>query len=116
MTDRATGSFTLHVIETSLASGVPDSGGVPGEKLELQSALSSLFRRDKDVSSEKILTSWRDTNKALMIMIEDTQKDEQNKGMRLDELEVSLSVSGEGNVGFVSAKAEAGIVLKFKRV
>jgi hypothetical protein len=46
-------------------------------------------------------------------MIEDAKK--MNKGIRLEELEVNLSVSAEGNVGFVAAKAEAGIVLKFRR-
>ena len=114
MNDKQAEPFTLHVIETAGPTGSP--GGAPGEKLDLQSGLFSLFRHEKEVPSDKILSSWHNTNKALMIMIEETKKGEEDKGIRLEELEVSPSVSGEGNVGFVSAKAEAGIVLKFKRV
>ena len=43
------------------------------------------------------------------------QESVQEKGISLEELEVSLSVSAEGNIAFVGAKAEASILLKFKR-
>lgn len=39
----------------------------------------------------------------------------EQKGYQLGEFEVSLAVTGEGTVGFVTATAEAGVVLKFKR-
>jgi hypothetical protein len=72
-----------------------------------------LFPR-QGVSSDRLLTSWQNTHKALALMIEGAREEEQ-KGIRLDELKVSLSVSAEGNIAFVRAKAEASIVLKAKR-
>jgi hypothetical protein len=114
MNKKQSESFKLYVIEPAGTSRSPDGSGAPGEELDLQSGgLVSLFSRQKEVPSEKILSSWHNTNRALVIMIEDAKK--MNKGIRLEELEVNLSVSAEGNVGFVAAKAEAGIVLKFRR-
>jgi hypothetical protein len=108
-------TFVLHVIEPTGEHRPAPGGGAPGEELDLQSGgILGLFYREKEVSSDKLLTSWQNTHKALVLMIESAKKEEE-KGIRLEELEVSLSVSAEGNIAFVGAKAEASIVLKFKR-
>ncbi len=108
-------TFTLHVIEPAGAGRTAPGGGAPGEELDLQSGgFLGLFYRDKEISSDTLLASWQNTHKALSLMI-DSAREEEEKGIILEELEVSLSVSAEGNIAFVGAKAEASILLKFKR-
>lgn len=110
-------SFTLHVMELAPAEGAAPLPALsqPSGELQLHSGnLFGIFRRDKEVPADKLLNSWENTRRAIYHMLEDTKQDE-DKGIQLDELEVSLSVSGEGNIVFVTAKAEASVVLKFKR-
>ena len=111
MTKNGDGTFELHVV-VPVASAASGTGG---DQLELQSeGFAGIFFREKTVKSERLLESWENTRRALGVMIAGSKQDEAT-GMRLEELEVSLTVSGEGNIAFVAAKAEASIVLKFKR-
>ena len=77
--------------------------------------LPKIFKRDKEIPSDKLIASWQNTNKVIIMMINDAKQKEESTGIKLDQIEVTLSVSGEGNIGFVSGKAEAGIILTFKR-
>lgn len=107
--------FKVYVIEPdgdAPASGSPDpSGQFTGHSL----SMPRLWRRNKEIPADALQSSWANTNVVIMNMIEDAQKKESDTGMKLTEIEVTLAVSGEGTVGFVSGKAEAGIVLKFAR-
>ncbi len=78
--------FTLHVMEPAGADRTAPGGGAPGEALNLQSGgVFGLFYRDKEISSDKLLTSWHNTQKALSVMI-DSAREEEEKGIRLEEL------------------------------
>ncbi|MCA1336885.1 hypothetical protein [Pseudooceanicola marinus] len=78
-------------------------------------SLKKLFRQNKEIDPNLLQQSWQNTNQVVINMIKDAEDKEADTKMRLNEIEVTLSVSGEGTVGFVSGKAEAGIVLKFTR-
>ena len=110
---------TFYVIEAAPAR---DAGGdvadMPGRGTDLHS-LQTLRRwfspTAREVSGEKLLESFDKTRAAIDAMLARLEAEEQ-RGFRLDEFEVSLAVTGEGTIGIVTASAEAGVVLKFKRV
>ncbi len=105
--------FKLYVSDAEtdqpVASGGPMSGG------QFQPHMLKLFRRNKEIDPKTLQQSWENTNTVVINMIKDAEEKEKDTTMRLNEIEVTLTVSGEGTVGFVSGKAEAGIVLKFSR-
>lgn len=112
-------SLTFYVIEAAdLKSESDVVATIPGKGTELHSFTS--IRRwftpvAKEIPAEKLLESFEKTQKAIDAMLAKLESDEK-RGYLLDEFEVSLAVSGEGTIGIVTASAEAGVVLKFKRV
>jgi len=110
--------LTFYVIDA--ASGQRNSvdvASIPGNETELHS--SSLITRlfapvASEVPADKLIESFEKTQKALDAMLANIDADE-SRGYRLDEFEVNLAVTGEGTIGIVTATAEAGVVLKFKR-
>lgn len=111
--------LTFYVIEASPSQS--ESGEVatiPGKGTELHS-LPTIRRWftpvAKEIPAQKLLESFEKTQKAIDAMLAklDARAD---RGYYLDEFEVSLAVSGEGTIGIVTASAEAGVVLKFKRL
>ncbi len=62
----------------------------------------------------KFLDRWKKVNEQVGILIKDLTAQSFGK-MSLDEIEVSIGVSGEGSIGIATAKGEASIVLKFKK-
>ncbi|MEP3276554.1 MAG: hypothetical protein ABJN26_01020 [Stappiaceae bacterium] len=69
---------------------------------------------EQTISADNLKKSWEKTHTVLLSMIEDAETDP-DRSFRLEEMDVSLAVSGKGYIGFASAKAAAGIKLKFKR-
>lgn len=106
-------TFDLHVItsESTATSPAPTDDQFEGHALRLP----PMFLRDQSFPSEKLVESWRNTNRVIAMMVEDAKAKEGTTGIKLNEIEVTLAVSAEGNIGFVSGKADAGIVLKFTR-
>lgn len=107
------GDIQLHVIssEGTEIQKIPESDQFEGHSIRLP----TIFRKEKPISSEKLIQSWQNTNQVIIMMMKDAEAKEEAGGMRLKEIEVTLSVSAEGNIGFVAGKAEAGVVLKFSR-
>lgn len=118
MNEENMSQLTFYVVEAEPTVSSPDDvATIPGQDTELQSlsALRRWFRPEaKEVPADKLLESFEKTQAAIDAMIGKLEASEQ-KGYQLDEFEVSLAVTGEGTVGFVTATAEAGVVLKFKR-
>jgi hypothetical protein len=110
--------FTLYVIGAAEPQGESsDVATIPGKGTELHSltAIRRWFTPvANEVSADKLLASFEKTQKAIDAMLARLEAQE-SRGYRLDEFEVSLAVSGEGTIGIVTASAEAGVVLKFKR-
>ena len=110
--------FTVFVVGASeIESRSGDAATIPGKGTELHSVPGIrqwFYPKANEVPAEKLLASFEKTQKAVDAMLERLEAQEKN-GFRLDEFEVSLAISGEGTIGFVTATAEAGIVLKFKR-
>lgn len=86
---------------------IPGAGGV-----QLHSFLG-LGKRDLDFG--EFLERWRKISEQVSTLISETAAKTVGK-MALDEVEVSIGVSGEGTIGIATAKGEASVVLKFKRV
>lgn len=106
---------TFYVIEAEPAQDESgDVASIPGRGTELQSLRRWFSPKAKEVSTEKLLESFEKTQLAIDAMLARLESGDQ-RGFRLDEFEVSLAVSGEGTIGIVTASAEAGVVLKFKR-
>jgi len=110
--------LTFYVIEAAEIQGENDDvATIPGKGTQLHSASRVrrwFFPTAKEIPAEKLLESFEKTQKAIDAML--VKLDSQEKrGYQLDEFEVSLAVSGEGTIGIVTASAEAGVVLKFKR-
>jgi hypothetical protein len=68
----------------------------------------------KDVDFGEFLQRWRKISDQVSTLISETAAKVVGK-MVLDEVEVSIGVSGEGTIGIATAKGEASVVLKFKR-
>jgi hypothetical protein len=106
--------LTFYVI----GSEPPEAQGkaaLPGKETELHASLWRWFAPvAKEVPVEKLLESFDKTQRAIDAMLAKLQS-EQKRGFRLEEFEVSLAVSGEGTIGIVTASAQAGVTLKFKR-
>ncbi len=107
--------FSLYVVG-------PSDGGAPGEteiaaEDVLHAVAQGLGERlfgEQAISADNLRRSWDRTQTVLFAMIEDAETN-QDKSFRLDEMDVSLAVSGKGYIGFASAGAAAGIKLKFRR-
>lgn len=115
MSKRATSKdLKLYVV----GSGIEGDGGIPAALPEQHTEFHALgFGKlfgEREVSGDKLKKSWENTRNVLVAMIADAGKTEK-AGFHLSEMEVNLAVSGSGNIGFVAAKAEAGITLKFVR-
>lgn len=99
---------------------IKDAGAVAtvpgGTGVELHSLpLPRWVRAKSEVDFGKFVERWHVVREQVGTMIADLTK--QNFGkMALDEVEVSIGVSGEGSIGIATAKGEASIVLKFKKV
>jgi len=115
--------FTLYIVgagstPATTKGGKSKGGGevakMPGSKTELQSIRDWFLPTAKEVPADRLIESFEKTQKAINAMLERVEKDKR-PGFALDEFEVSLAVSGEGTIGLVTATAEAGITLKFKR-
>ncbi len=106
----------------SIISVVPvsDNGGeaaeVPGGKtIELHAlGLSKWIKDRKEVDFGRFMGRWNTLKEQIGTMIGDLTTQAFGK-MALDEVEVSIAVSGEGSIGIATAKGEASIVLKFKK-
>ncbi len=105
--------FKLYVLDPE--TDQPVGAGVPASGSQFQPHMLRRFRRNKEIDPVALQQSWQNTNTVVINMIKDAEAREADTKMRLNEIEVTLSISGEGTVGFVSGKAEAGIVLKFSR-
>lgn len=110
--------LTFFVIEAEQSQSETDEiATIPGKGTELHSftAIRRWFKPvAKEVPAEKLLESFEKTQKAIDAMLAKLESGEK-RGFHLEEFEVSLAVSGEGTIGIVTASAEAGVVLKFKR-
>ena len=110
--------YEFYIVGPEAVSEATAEGGVaqiPGSGTQLQSLqLRHLFFGEKKVSSEKLMESWEGTKKVIAAILVDVQADKPG-GITLDEVEVSLAISGKGSIGLVTAGAEAGIKLKFKK-
>ena len=63
---------------------------------------------------EEIKKEWATLSQTMNEIVADSMK-KAPAGIRLEEITFALAVSGEGNIGFASAGAEASIELVFKR-
>lgn len=110
--------LTFYVIEPAQSQSESDEvATIPGKSKDLHSlrAIRRWFSPvAKEVPAEKLLESFEKTQRAIDAMLAKLDSEEK-RGYVLDEFEVSLAVSGEGTIGIVTASAEAGVVLKFKR-
>lgn len=106
--------FTLHVVTED---GTETLGQVDDLRTRgaAATAMPRALRRTTGISSDKLMESWRNTNSVIVAMMKDAQEKEKEQGLRLNEISVSLKVTAEGTIGFVSGEAEAGITLKFTR-
>lgn len=107
----------LYVIETRQSRTEFDEvAEIPGKATELHSDLIRRWFRSSatEVSADKLLESFDNTQRVIDALLE-TADSQGEKGYRLEEFEVSLAVTGEGTIGFVTASAQAGVVLKFRR-
>lgn len=111
--------LTFYVIESAQAPSGPDEvATIPGKGTDLHglAAIRRWFQPvAKELPADRLIESFEKTQKAIDAMLAKLESDE-GRGYTLDEFEVSLAVSGEGTIGIVTASAEAGVVLKFKRV
>lgn len=110
--------FQVHVVtrDASFPGGQGEAAFVPGQS-DNQESLGGFARAifgERAVSAKDLEKSWENTFRLLNAIIDDSAQS-QEKGFALDEMEVALTVTGEGNIAFVSASAEASITLKFKR-
>jgi hypothetical protein len=90
------------------------AASVPGRGDQLHSLREWFGPVAKEVPADKLLMSFDKTREAIDAMLAKLEARE-DKGFRLEEFEISLAISGEGTIGFVSAAAETSVVLKFKR-
>ncbi|MBI1220246.1 MAG: hypothetical protein GC186_17055 [Rhodobacteraceae bacterium] len=68
----------------------------------------------KGVSGQAFLDSWAGIKQAIDAILADS-KPSADKGLKLSEIDVGLTVSGSGHVIFADAKAEASLTLKWTR-
>jgi hypothetical protein len=68
----------------------------------------------KDVDFSQFMASWTKLKGQIGQMITDMAA-QAFGNMALEQIEVSISVSGEGSIGIATAKGEASIVLTFKK-
>ena len=108
---------TIAIITTVPASKVGgEVATVPGgQGVQLHSlGLPGFVTSQKDVDFSKFMDNWTKLKGQIGTMITDMAK--QTFGnMQLQEIEVSISVSGEGTIGIATAKGEASIVLTFNK-
>lgn len=107
--------FSIYVVGPSDCGGA-DEREVSAEDVPQAVAhgLGETFFGEQAISADTLRKSWNRTQGVLFAMIEDAEQN-QDKSFQLDEIDVSLAVSGKGYIGFASAKAAAVIKLKFKR-
>jgi len=117
---KASTAKTISIISIMPAGGAGGPAGeiatIPGGKgVELQSfGLPGWISSRKEVDFSEFMERWRVVKDQVGTMISDLTKQTFGK-MALDEVEVSIAVSGEGSIGIATAKGEASIVLKFKK-
>jgi hypothetical protein len=103
----------ITVMPTNKAGG--DVATIPGgQEVHLHAlGLPTWIKAKKDVDFGQFLYSWNKLKGQIGTMIGDLTGQTFGK-MALEQIEVSISVSGEGSIGIATAKAEASIVLTFK--
>jgi hypothetical protein len=93
---------------------VADMAAAGGGGVELHSRrLASLFG-PKEVDFDEFIKRWNHISEQVSTMVSGITARAFGE-MHLEEIEVSLGVSGEGSIGIVTAKGEASVVLKFKK-
>ncbi len=100
-------SFTLYVNDT------PADRAPSLDDLSLLGTLRGPATA-KAVSGQAFLDSWAGVKQAIDAILADSKTDA-DKGLRLSEIDVGLTVSGSGHVIFADAKAEASLTLKWTR-
>jgi hypothetical protein len=108
---------TISIIDVvGTTKTVGEVATIPGGKgVELHSLqLPGWMKSKKDVDFGEFLQRWQTVRGQVGTMMTDLAKQSFGK-MTLDEVEVSIGVSGEGSIGIVTAKAEASIIFKFKK-
>jgi len=109
---------TVYVIgPAEIEEQADEAASITGTRTQLHSfreITEWLHLTAKEVSTESLLSSFKKAQSAIDAMLQqiDSQAD---RGFQLDEFEVSLAVSGKGTIGFATASAKAGVILKFKR-
>ncbi len=94
-------------------SGILGSGNLPGSTPTKDFGVSTILLSN-DVSFSSFRKRWAGLQAQVGAMLTDITQ--QSFGsMELDTLEVSLAVTGEGTIGIASSKAEASVVLTFKK-
>jgi hypothetical protein len=88
---------------------LPEAAGVHFQNV----AFTNWIKTRKDVDFGEFMNRWATLKDQIGTMIADLTKQTFGK-MTLDEVEVSIAVSGEGSIGIATAKGEASIVLTFK--
>jgi hypothetical protein len=94
-------------------SSILGSGDLPGSPSKKDFGISNILQSN-DVSFSSFRKRWAGLQAQVGAMLTDITQ--QSFGsMELDTLEVSLAVTGEGTIGIASSKAEASVVLTFKK-
>ncbi|MGA7711795.1 MAG: hypothetical protein WCA81_07835 [Rhizomicrobium sp.] len=94
-------------------SGILGSGDLANSPPAKDFGISNILRSN-DVSFSSFRKRWAGLQAQVGAMLTDITQ--QSFGsMELDTLEVSLAVTGEGTIGIASSKAEASVVLTFKK-
>lgn len=94
-------------------SSILGSDDLPGSPPAKDFGISNILRSN-DVSFSSFRKRWASLQAQVGAMLTDITQ--QSFGsMELDTLEVSLAVTGEGTIGIASSKAEASVVLTFKK-
>jgi hypothetical protein len=110
--------LTFYVIDTEQTQRESEEvATMPGRGTELhrfEAVRRWLAPVAKEVPADRLVESFEKAQRAIDAMLAKLSSSAQ-RGYQLDEFEVSLAVSGEGTIGIVTASAEAGVVLKFKR-
>lgn len=87
---------------------IPGRGGV-----DLHSKTLKRITEKISIDWEKFREDWNAIRDQVSMMMDDMSEMKFGK-LDLSELEVQLSVSGEGSIGIVTTGATASIILKFK--
>ena len=100
-------SFTLYVHDAPISRATTLDELAPPDMMRLGGPVRA-------VSGQAFLDSWAGVKQAIDAILTDSKADD-DKGLRLSEIDVGLTVSGSGHVIFADAKAEASLTLKWTR-